>query len=218
MNNIKVKNSGEKINVGKIVCVGRNYFEHIKEMGSNTSDFPMIFMKPPSTIIYSGDKIIHPDYSENMHHEVELVLLIGETIKNAGDNSAERAIAGYGVGLDMTLRDIQFDCKAKGIPWEPAKSFDTCAVISDFVLKRDYNFTCDEKITLSVNGVVKQNSTLDHMIFKPVEIVKYISSRITLYKGDIIYTGTPEGVGRVVRGDKITASIAGIGSLENEII
>ena len=218
MKNIKFKNSAETIAVGKIVCVGRNYAEHVKEMNSEMGEFPIVFMKPPSTLIFNGDKIIHPDYSDEMHHEVELVLLIGETIKNADDTAAENAIAGYAVGLDMTLRDIQRECKAKGIPWELAKSFDTCAVVSEFVTKSDYYLSGKENISLSVNNEIKQNSTLEHMLFNPVQIVKYLSSKFTLDKGDIIYTGTPEGVGKVNRGDKITASISGIGKLENKVI
>ena len=218
MNTIKIKNNSEEIPVGKIVCVGRNYAEHIKEMGSAAPKLPMYFMKPASTLIHSGENIIHPSYSNNLHHEVELVLLIGETIKDADDAAAEKAIIGYGVGLDMTLRDLQQQCKENGTPWEIAKSFDTCAVLSEFVLKNNYNLLGDEKITLSVNDKVRQNSSLEHMIFSAVEIVKYISSRITLHKGDLIYTGTPEGVGKVERGDIIKASIEGIGSLESKVV
>lgn len=218
MNTIKIKNSSEEIPVGKIVCVGRNYAEHIKEMGSAPPKLPMYFMKPASTLINSGEKIVHPDYSNNMHHEVELVLLIGETIKDADDTAADKAIIGYGVGLDMTLRDLQKQCKENGTPWEVAKSFDTCAVVSEFVLKNYYKLLGDEKITLSVNDEVRQNSSLKHMIFSPVEIVKYISSRITLHKGDLIYTGTPEGVGKVERCNVIKASIEGIGYLESEVV
>ena len=218
MKTIKLKNSAEEIPAGNIICVERNYAEHVKEMGNVIPEFPLLFMKPTSTLIFSGEKIIHPGYSDNMHHEVELVLLIGETIKNADDIAAANAVAGYAVGLDMTLRDIQKECKEKGHPWILAKSFDTCAVVSDFVRKEEYTLTGNENITLSVNGELRQSSTLNHMLFSPFEIVKYISSKFTLQKGDLIYTGTPEGVGKVNRGDIITAEISGIGKLENEII
>ncbi|MFC2132996.1 fumarylacetoacetate hydrolase family protein [Bacteroidota bacterium] len=218
MKKINFNNSSEKVPIGKIVCVGRNYAEHVKEMDAEIGEFPLIFMKPASTLIFNGENIIHPDHSNEMHHEVELVLLIGETIRNADDATAEKAIAGYAVGLDMTLRDLQRECKAKGIPWELAKSFDTCAVVSDFVSNSEYDFTGKENIILSVNNEIRQNSTLEHMLFNPVKIVKYLSSKFTLDKGDIIYTGTPEGVGKVNRGDIITASISGIGQLENEVI
>lgn len=217
MKKVNVKNSGGEFIVGKMVCVGRNYAEHIKELGHETPEFPLIFLKPASTIIYSGDKVIHPTYSEELHYEGELVLLIGKDIKNADAIEAEEAIAGYGVGLDMTLRDLQRELSKKGNPWTLAKCFDTSAVLSDFVLKAEHNLTMKETITLKVNGEVRQNSTLDMMIFPPVEIVKYISAVLPLEKGDLIFTGTPAGVGKVVKGDKIEAEITGIGSLETEI-
>lgn len=217
MKNIKFKNSNEQIAVGKIVCVGRNYKAHAEEMGNEVPEFPIIFMKPASALIYSGDKIIHPQHSNEMHHEVELVLLIGDTIKDADDETAKSAIAGYAVGLDMTLRDLQAELKKKGHPWELAKCFDTSAVVSDFISVADLQLTGDEKISLSVNDEPRQNSTLNKMIFNPVEIVKYISSKITLEKGDLIYTGTPEGVGKVNRGDKLNAEISNVGNLETEI-
>jgi 5-carboxymethyl-2-hydroxymuconate isomerase len=120
-----VKNSENKIPVGKIICVGRNYAEHAKELNNEIPEYPIIFLKPASVLINSGEKIIYPDYSDKMHHEVELVLLIGENVKNADDVTAENAIAGYAVGLDMTLRDIQNELKKKGQPWTLAKCFDT---------------------------------------------------------------------------------------------
>jgi acylpyruvate hydrolase len=218
MKYLRMKNGREEIPVGKIVCVGRNYVAHAKELGNEVPEFPIIFMKPASTLIFSGEKIIHPDYSNDMHHEVELVLLVGNTFKNADDKMAEDAIAGYAVGLDMTLRDIQNELKKKGHPWELAKSFDTCAVVSEITSKKEYSLKGNEKIMLSINGQEKQNSTLSNMIFSPVEIVKYISSKITLHKGDLIYTGTPEGVGKVNRGDIITAEIENIGKLESKVI
>ncbi len=216
MKNIKI--NSQKLNVGKIVCVGRNYAEHAKELGNEIPEFPLIFLKPASNLIFSGEKIVHPDYSNEMHHEVELVLLIGKKIKNADESAALNAIAGYAVGLDMTLRDIQSELKKKGHPWTLAKCFDGSAVVSDFVSSENYNLKGNEKITLSVNDETRQNSTLDKMIFPPVEIVKYISEKMTLEPGDLIFTGTPKGVSKVTRGDKIFAEIENIGRLETEII
>ncbi len=216
MKNIKI--NSQKLNVGKIVCVGRNYAEHAKELGNEIPEFPLIFLKPASNLIFSGEKIVHPDYSNEMHHEVELVLLIGKKIKNADESAALNAIAGYAVGLDMTLRDIQSELKKKGHPWTLAKCFDGSAVVSDFVSSENYNLKGNEKITLSVNDETRQNSTLDKMIFPPVEIVKFISEKMTLEPGDLIFTGTPKGVSKVTRGDKIFAEIENIGRLETEII
>lgn len=220
MKKIKIRNSVEEIAIEKIVCVGRNYVEHAKELGNEIpTEYPIIFLKPASTVIFSKEKVVHPSYSNNLHYETELVLLIGENIKNASTiEQAENAIAGYGVGFDMTLRDLQNLAREKGNPWTVAKCFDTSAVLSDFILKKDHHLDLNEVITLKVNGQVRQNCALSQMIFPPSELVKYISTVMGLEKGDLIFTGTPAGVGKVVKGDKLEAEISGIGRLETEII
>ena len=217
MKSIKFKNGIKEIPIGKIVCVGRNYAEHAKELGNEVPEKPVIFLKPASAIIYSGDKIIYPNFSNEMHHEVELVLLISKTVNNADSKLAEQTIAGYGVGLDMTLRDIQNVLKKKGHPWTIAKCFDTSAVLGEFISKQDYNLTLDEEISLQVNREVRQKEKLNKMIFNPVEIVEYISSLMTLEEGDLVFTGTPAGVGKVEKGDKLFAEIKGISSLKCEV-
>lgn len=214
----RIKNSKEEYTIGKIVCVGRNYAEHAKELGNEVPDKPVLFLKPASALIYSGGQIIHPDYGNELHHEVELVLLIGETVRNANRAEAEKAIIGYGVGLDMTLRDVQNELKKKGNPWTLAKCFDTSAVISDLVLKKDYQLKPDEKLELKVNGVVKQSDNLKSMLFSPAEIVEYISSVMTLEKGDLIFTGTPAGVSKVNRGDKLEAKLGEVAELVCNVI
>jgi acylpyruvate hydrolase len=219
MRYIKFGNSNEQVPIGKLVCIGRNYSDHIKELGGKTQDeFPIMFLKPASNVIFSGDSVIHPPYSENLQHEVELVLYIGETVKNATEEEAAKAIYGYTVGLDMTLRDLQFQFKAKGDPWTLAKCFDTAAVLTDVVLKSDYQLRGNENIFLKVNDVTMQNSSIGKMIFSPVEIVKHVSSRMTLEKGDLVFTGTPEGVSRVFPGDKIFAELENIGTITTQII
>ncbi|MDP3445607.1 MAG: fumarylacetoacetate hydrolase family protein [Ignavibacteria bacterium] len=218
MKTVKFKNSSESVAIGKMVCVGRNYAAHAKELGNEIPEFPIIFLKPSSVVVYDGDKVVHPSYSNDLHHEVELVLYIGEDIKDADDTTAENAIHGYAVGLDMTLRDLQNEFRKKGEPWTLAKCFDTAAVLSDVVLKKDYLLKGNESISLSVNGTQKQNSKLDNMIFSPVKIVKYISARLTLEKGDLIFTGTPEGVGKVVPGDIIEAELENVGKIKTEVI
>jgi 5-carboxymethyl-2-hydroxymuconate isomerase len=219
MKTIRIKNSLEDIQIGKVVCVGRNYADHAKEMGNEVPDkFPIVFMKTSTCMINSGDNVVHPDYSENLHHEVELVLLIGSKVKNANDEEAEGAIAGYAVGLDMTLRDIQFKCKEKGEPWTFAKIFDTAGVVSSFVLKKDYQLTGNERIHLSVNGETKQDSNVGLMLFNPIETIKNISSRMTLEPGDLVFTGTPAGVSRVIKGDKLSGGIDNIGKIETTIV
>ena len=215
---MKIKNSKEEFTIGKIVCVGRNYAEHAKELGNEVPEKPVLFLKPASALVYSGGEIIHPDYGNDFHHEVELVLLIGETIKKANKLQAEKAIIGYGVGLDMTLRDVQDILKKKGHPWTLAKCFDNSAVISDFVLKKDYQLKPDEKLEIKVNGVVRQSDTLKSMIFNPVEIVEYISLVMTLEKGDLIFTGTPAGVSKVNRGEKLEAKLGEIVELYCNVV
>lgn len=217
MKYVKIKNSDKQIEIGKIVCVGRNYAKHAEELGNEVPSFPLIFLKPASSLIPSGSEIEIPANCGEMHHEVELVLLIGKTIKNANEKEAENAIAGYSVGLDMTMRDIQTELKKKGHPWTLAKVFDGSAVTSDFISKDDYQLKGNEKISLSVNGNLRQSSTLDFMIFNSVEIVKYLSQKFTLEAGDLIYTGTPEGVGAVKIGDTVSSEISGIGKLTVEI-
>lgn len=217
MKYLKFKNHSEQVPIGKLVCVGRNYAAHAKELGNDIPEFPIIFLKPASNVIFSGELIVHPSYSNELHHEVELVLYIGEPVKNANNEQAENAIQGYTVGLDMTLRDLQNEFRKKGEPWTLAKCFDTAAVLSDVVLKKDYSLRGDENISLSVNGITKQNTSIKNMIFSPVEIVKYISSRMTLEKGDLLFTGTPEGVSKVVPGDKIEAEIENIGKIKTQI-
>lgn len=214
MKKIKVQNSSREFIVGKIVCVGRNYAEHAKELTNEVPEKPVIFLKPSSALIFLGDQIVYPSFSNEMHHEVELVLLIGMKTKSANLLEAEEAIIGYGVGLDMTLRDVQNELKKKGHPWTIAKCFDTSAVVSDFILKENYKLTLNEEISLSVNGVVKQKDKLNKMLFNPAQLIEYISSLMTLEEGDLVFTGTPAGVSKVNRGDKLSAEISEVSKLE----
>ena len=218
MKTIKIKNSNKEFEIGKIVCVGKNYAEHALELGSAVPEKPVIFLKPLTAVIYSGDEIKYPSFSNELHHEVELVLLIGKKIKDVNLKQAEDAIEAYGPGLDMTLRDIQAKMKKEGHPWTIAKCFDTSAVLSEFILKEDYNLSLDEEVFLFVNDKERQRDKLNKMILKPAEIVQYISSLMTLEKGDLIYTGTPKGVGLVNKGDVIKAGIEGIASLTASVV
>jgi acylpyruvate hydrolase len=217
MKTLKIKNSNEEVEIGKIVCVGRNYAEHAKELGNEVPEKPVVFLKPASAIIFSSDEIKYPPFSEEMHHEVELVLLIRSKIKNITIEEAENSIAGYGVGLDMTLRDVQSILKSKGHPWTIAKCFDTSAVLSEVVLKDDYNLTLNEEIFLTVNDEERQRDKLNKMIFKPAELIKYLSSLMTLDGGDLVFTGTPKGVGKVEKGDVIKAGIEGVADLTAKV-
>ena len=218
MKQLKIKNSPEKIIIGKVVCVGRNYAAHAKEMGNEVPDFPIVFLKTATCIIPSGGDVVHPDYSNDLHHEIELVLVIGGEIKNATEEEAENAIAGYAVGLDMTLRDLQNESRKNGEPWTLAKVFDTSGILSPVVLKSEYRLRGNEKISLNVNGEPRQRSSLDKMIFSAVKTVEYISKKMTLEEGDLIFTGTPEGVGRVIPGDKLSGEIENLGEIKATIV
>lgn len=211
---VEFLNSTEKTAVGKIVCVGRNYAEHAKELGNEVPEFPVLFLKPASALIYSGDTIIQPSFSNEMHHEIELVLLVGRELKDASEVESLSAITAYGIGLDMTLRDVQNVLKKKGEPWTVAKCFDTSAVISKFLKVSEEPLSPDMNLSLSVNGNLRQSSKLESMIFSPAQIISYISSRMKLEAGDLVYTGTPAGVSKVESGDKLVGKLDELISLE----
>lgn len=213
----KIKNSEKKYEIGKLVCVGRNYAEHAQELGNEIPEFPLVFIKPSSAVIFDDEEIVIPKFSNEVHHEAELLLLIGKKIKNATIEESEDAVIAFGVGLDMTARDVQDQLKKKGHPWTISKCFDTSAVLSDFVSKENYNLIGNEVITLKVNGEIKQNSSIDKMIFNWKEIVKFISHEMTLEEGDIIFTGTPKGVGKVLKDDVIETEITNIGKITNKV-
>jgi len=209
---------GSVLPIGKIICIGRNYLDHAKELDSEVPKEPLFFYKPYYTVIYSYEKIIYPTFSQNLHHEVELVVALGKTVRNISEQEASNAIAGYAVGLDMTARDIQNHAIKNGLPWSLSKGFDTSCVLSKFVKKQDYDLNFNESIMLYVNNQEKQNAKLNSMIFKPNFLISYISKLITLEQGDIIMTGTPAGVGPVIPGDIIFAKIENIGEIHTEII
>ncbi len=208
----------KKIPVGKILCLGKNYAEHAKEFGGNVPQSPMIFLKPPTAIIENGGDIILPPLSKNVHHEVELTVLIGAAGKNIPKSDAMNYVAGYGIGLDMTMRDKQSEAKKEGSPWSIAKGFDTSAPLSPFVPKASVSDPYNLDIKLSVNGKQRQHSNTGKMIFKIDEIIAFLSLVFTLEEGDVIFTGTPEGVGQVIANDVIDAEIPGIGLLHHRVV
>jgi len=214
MKRIKIPGLEKEYIVGKIVCVGKNYLEHAKELGDSIPEKPVIFMKPPSSIIFSGQKIIYPDFTKSLHYETELVLLIGQTGKKIKKEKAFEYISAYGVGLDMTLRDWQSELKKFGHPWEISKCFDTSTVLGDFVPKEKGINPNNLEIKLWVNEELKQHDNTSNMIYSVEKIVEYLSFYFTLEEGDLIFTGTPQGVGEVKVEDKLIAEISGIGRLE----
>jgi 2-keto-4-pentenoate hydratase/2-oxohepta-3-ene-1,7-dioic acid hydratase in catechol pathway len=199
--------------IGKILCIGRNYADHIKELGNEAPDRPIIFMKPASSVIGEGEQIVIPPYSSDCHHEAELALLIGNGGSQLQPGEVMSHIAGYGVAIDLTLRDVQTEQKKKGLPWEIAKGFDTACPLSAFVPASSVADPQDLRITLTVNGEPRQDGSTALMIHRIPELVSYISSIFTLMPGDLILTGTPAGVGPIKSGDLLVAEISGVGKL-----
>ena len=208
-----VELDGRKIPVGKIVCIGRNYAEHIKELGNKTPDKPVIFMKPATAIVASGGKVIIPAYSEDCHHEIELAALIGKQSKAVSTEQALDHVAGYGVALDLTLRDVQNAQKEKGLPWEIAKAFDTSCPLSAFVPAARVSDPQNLQLRLVVNGEVRQDGNTCDMMRTTAQLIAAVSAYFTLEEGDIVLTGTPAGVGRICSGDRLEATIEQVGSL-----
>lgn len=218
MKMMKIRYLDETIPIGKILCLGRNYPEHAKEMNAAVPETPIIFIKPSTAVIHDGEPILFPRISHEMHHEVELVVAIGKDAKNVSQEEADDHILGYGVGLDMTLRDIQNDAKKKGLPWSIAKGFDTSAPLSDIIPKGTIGDHSRLRLRCAVNGIVRQDASVSEMIFSPPEIIAYASSVFTLEKGDLIFTGTPQGVGKVVPGDTIDAELVGHLKISHRVI
>ncbi|MDA9258220.1 fumarylacetoacetate hydrolase family protein [Gammaproteobacteria bacterium] len=214
---IKIFDSEALFPVGKIYCIGKNYADHAKEMGGAVDrDQPFFFSKPPQSITQSST-ISFPTQTNNLHHEVELVVFIGAKCSDIQKEDAHESIFGYGVGVDLTKRDLQDIAKKNRKPWDLSKGFDNSAPISKIV-QNEKNVIRQGEIKLSVNGVEKQSSNLSNMAWEVDEIISWLSRFITLNPGDIIFTGTPAGVGKLNPGDEIDASIESVGSLSFKLV
>jgi 5-carboxymethyl-2-hydroxymuconate isomerase len=205
MHTVELEGSNEPITVGKILCIGRNYVAHAREMKSGVDETPVFFLKPASALIHDGGTILIPPISNDVHHEVELTVLIGKDGKSISKANALSHVAGYGVGLDMTLRDVQAKAKEKGLPWTLAKGFDTSAAVSRFVPASKVPDPQAVEVELKVNGTVRQTGKTELQIFSVQHFIWFVSQFITLERGDLIYTGTPEGVAQVKTGDQLEA-------------
>ena len=213
MKTAKIPATNQQFPIGKIVCLARNYAEHARELGNETPTAPVLFMKPASSVIGDGETVRIPAYSQECHYEVELAVLIGTEAKNVPADRAMAHVAGYGVAIDVTLRDVQNQQKAKGLPWEIAKGFDTSCPLSDFVPASAVSDPHALNLKLAVNGEARQNGISSDMINRIPQIIAHISAIFTLDPGDVILTGTPAGVGQVRAGDVMTAEIVSIGRL-----
>ncbi len=199
------KNSSQTIPVHSTFCIGRNYKEHAAELQNPVPQKPLVFIKPLNTITYSGQSIILPKMSRDVHHEVEVVVVIGKSGKNILAADAPDFIAGYGIGIDVTARDIQQVAKEKSHPWTVAKGFDTFAPISSFVEASEIPDPGNLDFQLSINHKLRQQGNTRDMIFPISELIAYLSTIFSLSPGDLIFTGTPEGVGPLQEGDRVQA-------------
>lgn len=210
--------SGAVLRCGKVVCIGRNYAKHAAEMDAEIPAAPVVFLKPTTALLPSGGHVVLPEMSREVHHELELVALIGRAGKDIKPNRSLDHVAGYAIGLDMTARDLQANAKARGQPWSVAKGFDTFAPVGEFVPSSEIHDVQSLKIELTVNGKLRQSGYTRDMIFSVAHLLAFCSRVFTLERGDLLYTGTPDGVGPVHSGDVLVATCADLPTLTVEIV
>ncbi len=199
--------SGARAPINTIFCIGRNYVRHAEELGHKVEDTPVVFLKPISSLIFEGEHIELPGFSTNVHFETELVALVGRGGKDIPRDEAMSHIAGYAAGLDLTARDVQDRLKEKGLPWTISKGFDTSACLSKFLTAAEIGNPRAARFSLTVNGILRQSGNPALMVFPLDELVSYLSTVFTLSEGDLIFTGTPEGVAPLTAGDRLEISL-----------
>ena len=195
--------------VGKVVCVGRNYVDHIKELDNPMPTEPILFIKPATSLQPISQPIVIPDFTKDCHNETELAVLIGKQITRASREEIQMAIAGFGLALDLTLRDVQKSLKEKGLPWEKAKAFDGSCPITPFIVPDDLANPQDTRLKLEVNGQVRQDESTKLMINGIFDLIVYMSGFFTLLPGDVVLTGTPAGVAGLKSGDRLALELDG---------
>jgi 2-keto-4-pentenoate hydratase/2-oxohepta-3-ene-1,7-dioic acid hydratase in catechol pathway len=193
----------------KIICIGRNYAEHAKEMKSEVPTEPVFFMKPDTALLKDNEPFYFPDFTKDLHHEIEVVLKISKVGKHIAEAFAHKYYEELSLGIDFTARDLQAQCKAKGLPWEKAKSFDGSAPIGKFVKKSELGDLHNLHFDLSINNELRQKGNTNDLLFSFDKVIAYVSQFVTLKVGDLIYTGTPEGVGPIAIGDKLKGTLNG---------
>ena len=192
----------------KIICIGRNYAKHIEELANERPENPVVFLKPDSAILPKKMPFFIPPFSNDIHYEVEVLVKINKVGKHISPKFAHKYYDTVGLGIDFTARDVQAQCKEKGLPWEKAKAFDGSAIVGEFFPKEEFNL---EKLSFQLlkNDEVVQDGNTSSMLWKIDELISYVSQYFTLKKGDIIFTGTPAGVGKVAENDILTGTIEG---------
>jgi fumarylpyruvate hydrolase len=214
---VEIAGSRRRFPVHRIYCVGRNYADHVREMGNDLKEPPVFFTKPADAIVASGAAVSYPPRTENFHYEVELVIAIGSAGRNIASAQALNHVFGYAVGNDLTRRDLQGASKKKGLPWDTGKAFDASAPIGA-IRPASLGHAERGSIWLKVNGETKQQSDISEMIWSVPDIIAELSTLFELRAGDLIYTGTPAGVGPLQAGDKIECHIDGLEPLTNTIV
>jgi fumarylpyruvate hydrolase len=216
---VAVAGSDARFPVHRIYCIGRNYADHVREMGNDPlREPPIFFLKPADTIIESGSGVHYPPRTSNLHHEIELVVAIGKGGIDIDPQQAEEHVFGYAAGVDLTRRDLQAEAKKKGRPWDTGKSFENAAPISAIHRVDDIGHPSSGRIWLAVNDEIRQDGDLAAMIWSVAESIAELSTLFTLAPGDLVYTGTPAGVGAVVRGDTVSGGIEGIDEIKFKVI
>jgi fumarylpyruvate hydrolase len=210
---LAVAGSDKTFPVRRVWCVGRNYLEHIREMGQDEREPPFFFAKPADAIVPDGSTVPYPSLTKDMHHEVELVVALKSGGRNIPVDKALDCIWGYGVGIDLTRRDLQIASRDLKRPWEVGKAFDASAPCGAIKPASEIGHPADARIMLKCNGQVRQDGNLNQMIWNTPEVISKLSEMVALEAGDIIMTGTPSGVAATVAGDKLECEIAGIGTL-----
>lgn len=193
----------------KIICIGRNYVKHIEELQNERPDEPVIFLKPDTAVVQKQFPFVIPEFTNDVHHEVEVLVKINKVGKYIDAKFAHKYYDEIGLGIDFTARDLQAKLKEKGLPWEKAKAFDGSAVVGDFVSKSEFTDLNNINFELTSNGNVVQSGNTQHMLWKIDEIIAYVSQYFTLRTGDVIFTGTPEGVAKVSPEDVLEGFIEG---------
>jgi 2-keto-4-pentenoate hydratase/2-oxohepta-3-ene-1,7-dioic acid hydratase in catechol pathway len=191
----------------KLICIGRNYTEHIEELENEKPTDPVVFLKPDTAILLKKQPFFIPDFSDEVHHEVEVLVKINRVGKYIDKKFAYKYYDEIGLGIDFTARDLQSKLKAKGLPWEKAKAFDGAAVVGQWLPKNEFKDVNTIEFSLKKNGNIVQKGNTSHMLWKIDELIEYVSKYFTLKIGDIIFTGTPAGVGKVVANDKLKGYI-----------
>ncbi len=210
---VTLRESGERIQVGKILAVGRNYAEHRVEMGQPPEGMPVLFFKPPTAIVHDGARVPLPSGVGDVHHEVELVVVIGSPGRAIAPDRAHEHVLGYAVGLDLTLRDLQSEAKQRGEPWCLAKGFDGSAPVSSVAPRDEVGDGSALEIRLDVNGETRQQANTSQMLWGVADLITHASRWITLRRGDLIFSGTPAGVGPLRPGDRVEATLEKVGTL-----